>query len=82
LEENEVHLIKRIKNETGLTYKELSEIIGYSENTLRQSISKETISIPLQKAIELYMETLKLNKELDKFKILEKAIQSIANKTY
>jgi transcriptional regulator with XRE-family HTH domain len=82
LEENEVHLIKKIKNETGLTYKELSEIIGYSENTLRQSISKETISIPLQKAIELYMETLKLNKELDKFKILEKAIQSIANKTY
>jgi len=65
LEEKEVHLVKRVSKELGLTYKELGEKIGYSEGALRGAVSKNQLSIQLEKALELYLEieTLKSSKE-------------------
>jgi uncharacterized tellurite resistance protein B-like protein len=63
LEEKEVHLVKRISKELGLTYKELGEEIGYSESILRQSVSKNKLTSQLKRALELYEETVKLKKE-------------------
>ena len=40
----------------GLTYKELGEIIGYSESALTAAVVKDKISTPMIKAIELLLE--------------------------
>jgi len=63
LEEKEVHLVKRVSKELGLTYRELGEAIGYTESNLRKSVSENRLSLPLQKALELYLENQKV-KEL------------------
>ena len=60
LEEKEVHLVKRVSKELGLTYRELGEKIGYTESNLRRSVSKNQLSGQLKKAIELYLEIVKL----------------------
>ena len=63
MENKEVHLVKRVSKELGLTYKELGEEIGYSESTLRRSVSKNQISEQLKKAIELYLEITKFKEK-------------------
>ena len=71
LEEKEVHLVKKVSKELGLTYKELGEEIGYSEGNLRNSVFKNQLSKPLEQAINLYLENLLLKKKIehtDKFK--------------
>ncbi len=54
MEDKEVHLIKKISQSLGMTYKELGEEIGYSESNLRRSVSTNKMSLQLKKAIELY----------------------------
>ena len=66
--EKEVHLVKRVSKELGLTYKELGEEIGYSESTLRKSVSEDRITQQLKKAIELYLEIIKLQESKEKIK--------------
>ena len=63
MEEKEVHLVKRVSKELGLTYKELGEKIGYTEGSLRRSVSTNQISSQLEKAIELYLEIIKLKEK-------------------
>jgi hypothetical protein len=73
LEEKEVHLVKRVSKELGLTYRELGEEIGYSEGALRGAVSKNQLSGQLKKALELYLEVEKLKeskKEIKKSKEL------------
>ena len=60
MEEKEVHLVKRVSKELGMTYKELGEEIGYSESNLRRSVSTNQISLQLKKALELYLEIRRL----------------------
>jgi len=71
LEEKEVHLVKRVCKELGLTYRELGEKIGYSESNLRKSVSENRLSLPLKKSVELYVKVLNFQKkeeETDKLK--------------
>ena len=70
-EEENIHLIKRVSKELGLTYRELGKKIGYTESNLRKSVSENRLSLPLQKAIELYLENIRLqqNKVEEKDKI-------------
>jgi len=63
LEKKEVHLVKRVSKELGLTYKELGEEIGYTEGSLRRSVSTNQISSQLKKAIELYLEIIRLKEK-------------------
>ena len=65
MEEKEVHLVKKVSKELGLTYKELGERIGYSESSLRKTVSNNTLSSQLKTAIELYLDNLKLKEEID-----------------
>ena len=64
LEEKEVHLVKKVSKELGLTYKELGEKIGYSESSLRKTVSNNSLSSQLETSIQLYLENLKLKEEL------------------
>lgn len=71
------NLIKQTCKELNLTYKQLGELIGYSEAAIKAAIAKNEISEPMKKAIELYKETLKLkeqNKEFEAFKAFFKNI--------
>uniref|UniRef100_UPI003AF8C2CD transcriptional regulator n=1 Tax=Campylobacter fetus TaxID=196 RepID=UPI003AF8C2CD len=77
---NETNLIKATCKELGLTYKQLGELIGYSEATLNKNASTGEISKAIEVAISLYLETLRLKKELEKFELLKSIIQDIATK--
>ena len=74
MENKEVHLVKKVSKELGLTYKELGEKIGYSESTLRRSVSKNQISEQLKKAIELYLEIIKFKKKEEEDKRIKDLI--------
>ena len=50
------NLIKSTCKELNLTYKQLSEAIGYSESAIKNAGVGEA-SEPMKKAIELYKET-------------------------
>jgi transcriptional regulator with XRE-family HTH domain len=65
LEEKEIHLVKKVSKELGLTYKELAERIGYTESNLRKSVSQNKISYQLEKAIKLYLRILELEQKLE-----------------
>lgn len=72
--------IKQICKELGLTYKELGEKIGYSFETISKAAQSGNVSTPMQRAIELYQETLELQERLEQsenFKeCLKKFLQS------
>ncbi len=65
LEEKEIHLVKKVSKELGLTYRELGEKIGYSESSLRKIVSNNTVTTQLKTAINLYLNNIKLQKELE-----------------
>ena len=75
-EKKEIHLVKKVSKKLGLTYKELGEKIGYSESTLRYSVSKNQLSGQLKKAIELYLEILKLKEKEENAERLKDVIST------
>ena len=77
LEEKEVHLVKRVSKELGLTYKELGDEIGYSESNLRRSVSTNQLSLQLKKALELYLENAKLKKKEKESKELKDILKAL-----
>ena len=76
MEDKEVHLVKRVSKELGLTYKELGEKIGYSESSLRKTVSNNTVTPQLKTAIELYLNNLKLQKKLDDIEEFKKVART------
>jgi len=72
-----MNLIKEVCGTQGLTYRELGEKIGYSEETLKNCASTGKISEPMLRSIELYNENIGLKEELslfDEFKSFMKKI--------
>lgn len=74
----EANLIKKTCKELGLTYKQLGEKIGYSEATLNKNASTGEISKSIEVAINLYLETLELRKQLKQFELLKEIIKNIS----
>ncbi len=77
LENKEVHLVKRVSKELGLTYKELGDEIGYSESNLRRSVSTNQLSLQLKKALELYLENAKLKQKEKESKELKDILKAL-----
>ena len=73
----ELNIVKFTCKELGITYRELGEAIGYSGDTLNNAARSEKVSVPLQKAIELYKKTLEQEKELQKLATLRTTLKSI-----
>jgi len=80
LEEKEVHFIKKVSKELGLTYKELAEKIGYSESNLRQSVYANKMSIQLKTAIELYLETVQLKARVNESEDFKSILRTFISK--
>ena len=74
MEEKEVHLIKKVSKEFGITYKELGEAIGYTESSLKKSVYDNKISIQLKKAIELYIKNIQLEKKIFEIEKMKKNV--------
>ena len=72
MEEKEIHLVKKVSKELGLTYKELGEKIGYTENNLKKLIYDNRTPYQLVKAIELYLQTLELEEKLNESEDMKK----------
>ena len=71
------NLIKQVCKNLGLTYKELGNAIGVSESSLRSSASTGKISEQVNKAIELYLETIELKKQLQACETLKQALKEL-----
>lgn len=71
MSEKNDNLIKTTCKQLGLTYKQLGELIGYSESALNNAARQDKISEPLTFAINLYLENLKLKEELKDFRTLK-----------
>ncbi|MCD4667083.1 MAG: transcriptional regulator [Sulfurimonas sp.] len=65
-----MNIVESTRQELGLTYKELGEAIGYDEDSLKNIASKKEVSKQTTKVIELYIETIKLKKQLKDSDIL------------
>lgn len=72
---NEPNLIKKTAKELGMTYKELGEAIGYSEGGLKTAMTNDKISLQMKRAVELYLETIELKKELQKTRDFKKILK-------
>lgn len=59
----EQNIIKKTCKELGMTYSQLAEQIGYGENSVSNA-SRGEVSKAMQKAIELYLKNLELEKQL------------------
>ncbi len=80
LENKEVHLVKRVSKELGLTYRELGERIGYSESSLRKTVSNNTLSSQLETAIKLYLDNLKLKQEINELEDFKSTFRTFLRK--
>lgn len=79
MENENTNIVKKVCKELGLTYRELGEKIGIKEGTINKIASTGEVSEPIQKAIELYLETIELNKELREYKEFKNFIKKMAN---
>lgn len=77
-EEINFNIIKRVCKEQGLTYKQLGELIGYSESAIKSAMVKNEISEPMNKAVQMQLEIIKLKRELRLFKKFENFIKQIS----
>ena len=80
MKEKEVHLVKRVCKELGLTYKELGEKIGYTDGGLKNLVFKNQVTRNLEKSIELYLETLRLKKEVEEANRFRNVLQTFISK--
>ncbi|ECP8550823.1 XRE family transcriptional regulator [Campylobacter jejuni] len=72
------NIIKKTCKELGLTYKQLGELIGYSEGRLKQLAITEA-GEQVQKACELLLECNYLKKELEKQNQLKQLLKDFIN---
>lgn len=73
--EKKDNIVKATAKELGLTYRELGEAIGYTEGGLKNAVTQDKVSESMQKAIELFLENLKLKKEMQNTKAFKQLLK-------
>lgn len=76
-EELNPNLIKNVCKDLNLTYKVLAYELGYKPDTINKAASTSKISEQLSRAIELYLENLRLKEELKSFNTIKETLQNI-----
>jgi len=71
------NLIKQVCKDLGLTYKNLSYELGYKPDTINKAASTGKVSEQLKKAIDLYLENLRLKEELKNLETIKKTLQNV-----
>lgn len=70
------NIIKQVCKDLDITYKSLALELGYKPDTINKAASTEKISEQLSKAIELYLENLRLQEDLKKFNSIKETLQN------
>jgi hypothetical protein len=71
------NVIKQTCKDLNLTYKKLSYELGYKPDTINKAASTGKISDQLQKAIELYLENLRLKEELKDLNSIKQTLKNV-----
>ena len=71
------NVIKQVCKDLNLTYRKLSLELGYKPDTINKAASTGKISDQLSKAIELYLENLRLKEELKDFDVIKQTLQNV-----
>ena len=69
------NFIAQVSSQLGLTYKELSELIGYETTEVVEALSSGIVSKPMKKALELCVENVELKKEIENSKKIKDALK-------
>lgn len=72
------NIIKRTCRRLNLTYAQLAEQIGYGENSVSNA-SRGEVSKAMQKAIELYLRNLELEKQLEDYEAFRNLVRKAIN---
>lgn len=73
------NLIKQTCKELGLTYKQLGELIGYTEGGIKNAIAKNEVSEPMKKAIEMLLKIKELESEIQTHTTFKQAFKNFLN---
>lgn len=76
-EELNPNIIKHVCKDLNLTYKKLALELGYKPDTINKAASTGKISDQLNKAIELYLENLRLRSELQNYELIKQTLQNV-----
>ena len=76
-EELNPNIIKHVCKDLNLTYKKLAFELGYKPDTINKAASTGKISEQLNKAIELYLENLRLKAELKNYDLIKQTLQNV-----
>lgn len=71
------NIIKAVCSDLEITYKALASEIGYKADTINKAASTNKISEQIYKAIEMYLENLRLKEELKDFEIIKMTLKKI-----
>jgi len=71
------NIIKQVCKDLNLTYKKLSYELGYKPDTINKAASTGKVSDQLNKAIELYLENLRLREELKNFDAIKQTLSNV-----
>lgn len=71
------NIIKQVCKDLDMTYKALSNEIGYKPDTINKAASSGKVSEQLQKAINIYLENLRLKVMLKDFDIMKATLKKI-----
>lgn len=71
------NIIKQVCKDLNLTYKNLAKEIGYKPDTINKAASTGKVSEQLQRAIEMYLENLRLKYELNDFNMMKETLRKI-----
>ena len=70
------NVIKQVCKDLNLTYKKLSFELGYKPDTINKAASTGKVSDQLRKAIDLYLENLRLSAELKDLEMIKKTLRN------
>lgn len=80
MEEKSENIVKKVCRELGLTYRELGERIGYSEEAVSKASRTDEISKPMAKALELMIELEQKKEDLKTLEILKTTLNALLNR--
>lgn len=71
------NIVRQVCKDLNITYKALSKEIGYKPDTINKAASSGKVSEQLQKAINMYLENLRLKEFLKDFDIMKSTLKKI-----
>ncbi|WP_258239442.1 hypothetical protein [Arcobacter sp. LA11] len=71
------NIVKAVCKDLNITYKVLAQEIGYKADTINKAASTNKISEQIYRAIEMYLENLRLKEELKDFETMRMTLRKI-----